>query len=375
MKEKESNMRQAKWLLLVAVGIFVLLPGCKQVSPAAPQDVRAATYTQLIGTWPLMSGGKQPQFQIGDVSMYWQYDYFDPNLDPGENGNGQFVNLMLGVKYETYSPTYPMTDAHLNITTYEPTGRGAPGLYNFNDYLQLPRPDAFTAIFLIPESALIAAPDTGWDCGDSLWFLCHVSAGTVTGMAGQFHAPRGQAWWNALHLKCTNPDTTHHDTIPGYTEETAWGYNILDQAHWFRALGSNYKWGGVIPFTLGDTTEVLLWAGAGNNVPANGTIVGTVTVTDDVAGGTGYVYVAYDLNGGCLASEAHAGADVNLQALSDKSHKFAPGQLGVNATFDPWDDSFTLAIPYDAAWTSSFVVGAHAIVHIPEGGLLEDTKD
>jgi len=351
-----------------------VLPGCNQLNPAARQDVRVATYTQEVGTWPIMSGGKRPQFQIGDVTVYWQYDYFDGNLDPGPNGNGQFVNLMLAVKYETFSPTYPITDAHLNITTYEPFGRGAPGLYNYNSYLQLPMPDPYTAIFLIPEAALMAAPDSGWDCGDSLWFLCHVAAGGVTGMSGQFHAPRGQAWWNALHMKCNNPDTTHHDTLPDYREATAWGYNILDASHWFRALGATYKWGGVIPFTLGESTQVLLWAGAGNNLPANGKIVGTVSVTDDVHSGVGNVYVKYDLQGGCLASEAHAGADVSLQALSDKSHKFAPGQLGANESFDPWDDSFTLTIPYDSDWTTSFVVAAHAVVYIPEGGALETTK-
>jgi len=369
-------MKQAKWLLLLAVVTALVLPGCNSMNPMVNQanpDVNIATYTQTVGTWPMMTGGKQPQTQIGDVTMYWQYDYFDVNLPPGPNGNGQFVNLMLGVKYETYSPKYSITDAHLNISTVQPMGRGAPGQYNFNSYLQTPYPDAYTRIFLIPEAALIAVPDTGWDCGDYLWFLCHVAAGGVTGMAGDFHAPRGQAWWNDLYVKITNPTPPDNPQEPNYREETAWGYNILDQAHWFWALGPTYKWGGVIPYTLGGQTQVLLWAGAGQNDPSKGTIVGTVTVTDDVVNGAGNVYVHYLLTGDCLAGEAHAGADRTMKLLSDKSHKFAPGQLGANGSYDPWDDDFTLAIPYDPNWTLSFVVAAHSVVYIPEAASLETT--
>lgn len=354
-------MKQAKWLLLIAAGIMMVLPGCNKLRPVGNPDVNIASYTQQIGTAPIMSGGGKTQFQIGDVYFYWQYDYFDPSLEPGENGNGQFVNLMFLVKYETYSPTYPIADAHLNISTTQPTGRGAPGQYNFNSYLQ-PFPDPYTAIFLIPEAALMEVP---WECGDWLWFLCHVSAGGVTGMAGTQHRDGG-SWWNDLRLRCTNPTPPDNPEEPGYREETAWGYNILDATRWFRALGSNYKWGGVIPFTLGGRTEVLLWAGAGQNDPSKGTVVGTVTVYDDVTGGTGNVYVHYVLTDDCLAGEAHAGANKTLKALSDASNKFAPGQLGVDASFDPWEDDFTLAIPYDPAWTMNFVVAAHAVVYIPE---------
>lgn len=359
-------MKQAKWLLLIAVGILLVLPGCNSMNPTvSPEkpDVRIASYTQQIGTAPIMSGGGKTQFQIGDVYFYWQYDYFDPSLPPGPNGNGQFVNLMFGVRYETYSPTYPITDAHLNISITQPTGRGAPGLYNFNSYLQPNPPNAYTAIFLIPEAALMAVP---WHCGDWLWFLCHVSAGDVTGMAGTQHR-NGGSWWNDLRLHCTNPTPPGNPEPPDYREETAWAYNIADPTHWFWALGPSYKWGGVMPYTLGTANATFdLWAGAGQNDPSKGTKVGTVTITDTIFGGIGNVYVHYVLTGSCLASEAHAGAAIDLQTLSNNSNKFAPGQLGVNGSYDPWDDDFTLVIPYNPAWTTSFVVAAHAVVYIPE---------
>ncbi len=362
-------MKQAKWLLLMAVGIMVVLPGCKSMNPMVKSDVRMADYNQPIGTWPLMTGGKLPQTQIGDVTMYWQYDYFDPELyDPGDpTNNDAFVNLALVVKCETYSPDYPITGAHLNISDAMPTQRGSPGHYNFNGYLQ-PYPDPYTAIFVVPVAALETVP---WKCGDWLWFLVHVAAGGETAYPGEFvpKVPGYTAWFNRLHVECINPTPPEDPEPPGYDEETAWGYNIMDATHWFRALGANYKWGGVIPYTLGGRAEVLLWAGAGQNDPAKGTIVGTVTVTDDVDGvGDGNVYVHYVLTDGCLASEAHAGADINLAALSKKSNKFAPGLLGVKGSYDPWNDDFTLTIPYESGWTLNFVVAAHAAVLIPIPG-------
>jgi hypothetical protein len=370
-------MKHAKWLLLVAVGILMVLPGCKSMSPVLKSDVRIAEYTQELGSWPLMAG--KDQFQIGDVYMYWQYDYFDPELyDPEDpTNNDAFVNLALVIKCETYSPDYPITDANLNISTEMPTEKGSPGHYNFNDYLAPPKPlpePCYTVWFVIPVADLETVP---WQCGDWLWFLVHVAAGDETAFPGEFvpgqpggHGQKPTAWFNRLHVECINPEPPDEPQPPEYREETAWGYNIVEPTHWFWALGPTYKWGGVIPYTLGGRAEVLLWAGAGQNDPAKGTIVGTVTVTDDVDGiGDENVYVHYVLTGGCLATEAHAGADIDLQALSDKSHKFAPGQLGVDGYYPyPWEDDFTLLIPYETGWTGSFVVAAHAAVLIPIPG-------
>jgi hypothetical protein len=356
-------MKQAKWLLLMAVGILVMLPGCKQMNPVVNPDVRVAVVDLTIGTWPIMANSA-PQTQIGTATFYWEYDHFDPSLPPGPNGNGQFVDLKFGVKYETYSG-YPISYAHLNISTVQPTGKGSPGLYNFNSYLQTSLP-SYTAIFLIPETTLMAVPDSGWDCGDYLWFLCEVSSGGISGMVGDFHNPEQGAWWNDLYTQITNPAPPDNPEPPEYREETAWGYNIADQSHWFWALGRTYKWGGVMPYTLGRSPATFdLWAGAGQNDPSKGKIVGTVTITDNVTGGVGQVFVHYVLTDGCLASEAHAGADKDLASLSKKSNKFAPGKLGVNGYYSPWDDDFTLALDYNPDWTNSFVVAAHAIVEIP----------
>ena len=358
-------MKQAKWLLLLAVGILMVLPGCKHLNPVVNPDVSiAASITEDIGTAPIMTGGGKTQTQIGDVYFYWQYSYFDSSLDPGPNGNGQYVDLMFGVKYVTYSPTYPITDAHLNISTTQPSGRGSPGLYNFNSYLQPNPPDAYTAIFLIPEADLMAVP---WHCGDWLWFLCHVSAGGVTGMAGTQHRDGG-SWWNDLYLQCTNPGDGHNGG--DYDAETAWGYYILNDYYHFDNWDVT-KWGGAVPYTLGTGPVVVqyLWAGAAHNDPSKGTIVGTVTVDDDVdlvaIPPTGNVYVTYTPMTGVMLSETHAGAAIDMPTLKTNSKGFAPGWLGVTHEFYPWVPNDQITLTYDPAWGSSFVVAAHAVVEIP----------
>jgi hypothetical protein len=355
-------MKQAKWLLLLAVGIFVMLPGCNQLGRVPNTDVRtAASITEDIWSGPIWTGGKMPQTQLGDAYIYWQYDYFDENADPGPDGNGQYVNLCLVVKYVTYEP---MTDAQLNIDQTEPDGKGAPGLYNFNDYLITELP-ATTAYFIIPVADFEEI--SGWDCGEWIWILGHVASGGETGMIGpNFHHPKGQAWWNDLHIECVNPGGGGGDD----DTETAWGYDIYNPDTWFWAVtGVHFKWGGVIPYTLGGTnpTMVDLWAGAGQNDPDNGTLVGTVTVWDGYEGSDPihYIYVKYDITLSPWALlGVHFGADPTLQAMYDRTG-FAPGQLG--NTFESLAEltSFTQKMAYNPDWGTSFVVAAHAEVAIP----------
>jgi hypothetical protein len=355
-------MRQAKWLLIAAVAIFLILPGCQSTTPTGNTDpgVKIAAMTEEIaGPIPIMTGGKQPQTQLGDVYIYWQYDHYDPEADPGEDGNGRFIDLSLVVKYVTYEP---MTDAQLNIDQNEPVGKGAPGRYNFNDYLVTELP-ATTVYFVIPVADFERI--SGWDCGEWVWMLCHVTVGGETGMAGQFHHPKGGAWWNDIHLECKNPTEGGND----YDNETAWGYDIYNPDIWFWAVMEEHapnKWGGVIPYTLGGTnpTTVDLWAGAGRNDPAKGALVGTVTVWDGYEGTdpTRYVYVKYDITlSPWVILGVHFGADPTLQDMYDRTN-FAPGQLG-NA-YDGLAEltSFTEKMEYDPAWGTSFVVAAHAEV-------------
>lgn len=358
-------MKHAKWLLLVAVGILMVLPGCKSMNPMVKPDVRIALYTQELGSWPLMTGGKEPQTQIGTVSMYWQYDYFDPALyDPTDpTNNDAFVNLALVVKCETYSPDYPITDANLNISDTMPTRKGQPGHYNFNKYLvtRIPNPsDRYTAIFVVPVAALETVP---WECGDWLWFLVHVAAGGETAYPGEFvpKTPGYTAWFNRLHVECINPEPR-----PGEDpEETAWGYNLGAILYHFDNWGVT-KWGGAIPYTLGRGPVVVdLWAGAAHNMSPPGLDVGSVTVTDDVNGITGKVYVTYTLDPGVMLSATHAGAAVDMPTLRDNSKGFAPGKLGVTHEFDPWVPGDIINLTYDPAWGTNFVVAAHAVVQIP----------
>jgi hypothetical protein len=213
----EAEMKQAKWLLLLAVGILMVLPGCKSMNPMVKSDVRVAAGEEIvpIGTWAIMANNT-PQTQIGTAEMYWQYDYYDAT----KQGNDAFVNLQLGVKYVTYSPDYPIEDAHLNITADMPTERGAPGLYNFNWALQTPYPDDYTRIFLIPVASLYGIP---WECGGYLWFLMHVGiTGGPTAMVGEF--VDANPWFNRLYVQVVNPPPPPPPEERGFKTYTQGGW-------------------------------------------------------------------------------------------------------------------------------------------------------
>ncbi|GEM_PF-3774536 len=347
-------MKHAKWLLLVAVGIALVLPGCKRLDPMASLDVNAAVYTEnLAGPMPLWTGGKQPQTQIGTVTMYWQYDYYDENADP------EYVNLALVIKAETYSPDYPITDANLNISVEKPEEKGAPGLYNFNSYL-LPYPDPYTAIFYIPVEDLMEVP---WECGDKLWFKIHIAAGGETAYPGEFvpGKPGKTAWFNRLQVEVTCPDNGN-----GQISETAWGYDINDPFHYFWQADPKTKWGGVIPFALGTVKVEELWAGAGQNETPPGVDIGSVTVWDGWEGSMHYVYVKYDIDvPGWSLIDVHFGADPTLLDMYTRTKKFAPGLLGNTHTDLGGLLTFEEKMLYKSSWGNNFVVAAHAVVEHP----------
>lgn len=117
------------------------------------------------------------------------------------------------------------------------------------------------------------------------------------------------------------------------------------------------RWGWAINVTADGETTYDLWAGAGLNKTANGTLVGTVTVTK--AGDQ--VTVAYNITSGSM-SELH------VYASDCKPTTLAPGQYGYTRYFDPGATSHTAEFiivndstcPGDGIW-----IIAHAVVCSP----------
>ncbi len=317
--------------LAVAVGVV----GCDRIWQSPESEIGAA----VIHMFQPLYGGQN--IEVGNVEV-WNDDY---NLFVKFNitADDWFLSAT-AVHVALFPQNIPQTK----------TGNPIPGKFAYK-VTHSPYVTSYTYTIPLPatfgQQVAIATHAN----------LVRVVNGTVvqteTGWAGpnQFPGANWATWfWYTIQR---DGDEEH------YREETAWGYDITNPA-WFFKPDYSTKWGGVIPHTLGSTTLVDLWAGAGNNVPANGTVVGTVTVTDDVVNGVGNVYVRFDLVSGCKVSTTHVGADATIALLAANSNGFAPGQFASVETHTPWVTTCTHTLIYDADWGSSFVVGAHADVHI-----------
>ncbi len=222
-------MRQAKWLLIAAVAIFLILPGCKSMNPTGHPEpgVNTATVSELIGTWDLLAG--VDQVKIGTATMSWQYDSYDPS----KTGNDKFVNLKLRIEFHADDPHTFDGDAQVNVSLEKPTEKGAPGQYNaFKAGFQVtPYPDDQTRIYLIPVSWLEAQPPAGvgWQCGGHVWFLWHTAGDFGTAMAGEFVKPRKGAWFNRLGMYLCNPTET-----PPQDQPDPWDGTTRTRGYWKR---------------------------------------------------------------------------------------------------------------------------------------------
>ncbi len=141
--------------------------------------------------------------------------------------------------------------------------------------------------------------------------------------------------------------------------ETAWASGENS----FVDLGLSAKWGWVFNYTIdGDSVTQNLWAGAGNNVTANGERVGSVIVEEQVIDGTSYLVVKYLLFERFTMSEAH------LYVGSSNPTTVAPGQFPYKAVDNynllDSDNSYSFKIPLSGLGSAGQVlkIAAHGVV-------------
>jgi hypothetical protein len=116
------------------------------------------------------------------------------------------------------------------------------------------------------------------------------------------------------------------------------------------------RWGWAINLTEPGTTTYDIWAGAGLNNTANGSKVGTLTVTWYEGGG---VKVIYTMTGNCKLREVH------LYAGDGRPMTIAPGQYGYLDGFETLQSSyeFNVNVPAPAnAGSDGIWLIAHAVV-------------
>jgi hypothetical protein len=253
-------MKLAKWLLLVAGSIIVVLSGCKSMSPTVNPDVSVTTtftYIDPLTTDPdpnVLYAGKN--IPCGYVTAYYGYNSMS---------GGEPVDPYLCIAYQT-TGDWRMLECQLDLLHDQPTEKGEPGHYAFKSG------DINTTsyTFEIDYDSLIA---NGWDMYDVMYLLAHAVVYNDENQNGAYddgeqnetafpgYITGKKPWFGWFDLVLRPPDDDEGGTE--YRYETFWAGpedNYVPPAgpggkwyYWFQ-----YEVGSAVGFT--NKVEQPMWA-------------------------------------------------------------------------------------------------------------------
>jgi len=245
----------------------------------------------------------------------------------------EVIGTDLVVTYQA-AAGWQFTETHFwvgdDLTTLPKNKAGNPTLGHF-PYLSGALSGASTWSVTIPLATLDAS------CGDTLLAAAHAAMQQVDGSGNVLRTETGWgagtrlvakgswATYFSFTVECPPPPPP---VTPDTTCETAWalGQQTFDE------LDIATRWGWVLE--VDGFAEVPIYAAAGNNVIANGTLVGNLTV---VASGSS-VTVTYEMLPGFTMGVAQLYVGNTLPTTA------APGQLGnIHDLTDASSDTFTVA--------------------------------
>lgn len=228
--------------------------------------------------------------------------------------------------------------------------------------------------FTIPFGS-ISAPDVVFQCGLKLYVFAHAEVAntcnstTETAWGGDvFRAPGRGKWYyyGTYSICCDFPPPPAEFICKTAFAKGGWVFVTGSKKYPSKSNPENLpslnltvnRWGWAInlPGNASGTYTYDIWAGAGLNNTANGTKVGTLTVS--VVGTE--VTVTYQLFGFNVMSEVH------IYASTYKPTTVAPGQYGHTAYFDPHANSYTYTFDVgdDVNGDGTWII-AHAVACIP----------
>lgn len=339
-------MKKSKWLLLAGLVIMMMAVGCKKMGDQA--DIAATEANPMV--LPLVMGPSE--VLIGHVyvwdditNLYVKYVLDVPPPD------GKYVWLRVcQLDVELDSMNFPWTmdvPPHIITSLFDYQEPDVP--YPYQEYM-----------FTVPNVG-------GWMTGQTLAATTHCvlfsnwyDAGGLpyAGWAQDpnhpfaWRDPDCHGWWFPYTL----------GTPGDWDAQTAWGGHAMPDWDEWEFPGKN--WALYINYDLNATSYVGdLYAGNPKNDPASH-VVGTVTVSDNVVGGAGNIFVTYTITeAGWAIYNGHTIVRGTLAGIPQVKGNPVPGQFDYHwGPFDPPEDEVTVTIPYDAAWGTDLYVGAHAIV-------------
>lgn len=327
--ELEPVLRRRRFLHLAAAGgagllaSGGLLTGCGPGEAGTEGRAQASSTGQACGmtTWSLTMGRTTV---VGTVTV-------------SNDATSLFVTYAIdSAKFPdcTFGTLHAWVGNDLAHVPANPQGTPVPGHFPY----AVDASGSTSHTLTIPLTSL-SIVDAAQSCELSLSVVTHAevnrtqAGGTVTHETafGGAIAGAGARWWfyDAYALCCEFGTPTVETCTTAFAKG---GYvfttddNSNPEGLLSLALTRN-RWGWAINLTAPATTNYEIWAGAGLNNTANGTLVGTLTVDWD---GTGTIAtVTYTMTGGCTIKEAH------LYAGDAQPTTIAPGQYGHLATFDP----------------------------------------
>lgn len=229
----------------------------------------AAISPDCITTVDLLAGNT-PQTNVGNVII-------------SNDDNFIYINFFVNAPWI-------LNETHVDIQTSPQTGRGAPGLYNANQYL----------VFSTQTSAYYEIPRNLYDFGTTIYILAHaavenaVTLADETAYGGDFKDEK--PWYNMITFVVKENCLINYP--PACEEETAW------------AAGTRYvkkgNWATFTPYSGAPKTVKLL---AGQTREAG--------IVDFSAPVNGWVTITISLNGGWFFQDVSE--NVKIQ-----DYKFAP---------------------------------------------------
>jgi len=345
-------MKQAKWLLLLAVGILMVLPGCKKLGDQV--DVAYTETSPLVksiwagvGTGDTLTSG----YKVGHIYMW-------------EDATNLYIKYAMdeldasGYHWWLYEC---QADVAINYAGLPQNGQGKliPGQFT---YKWEPSPVQYVAEYTF------TIPIGDWQTGTTIAVGAHCSvrppdangdpdlARTETGWGGDL-VQLGSGWGFWFEY-------TYGEPTPGeWHEETSWAGNASNWKLW-QFSGKN--WALYLKYENPDPYQHYDLVGAmyvGN--PKNGAHTGgTVTVSRDTIDGNEYLSVTYDTDGDWDLYECHVHVATSLEGIPQNKGNPPPGQFTYNSgAFDPYEDSYTFLVPYDPTWGNGPIyVAAHSVV-------------
>jgi hypothetical protein len=292
-------------------------------------------------TWNLTAG----QYYVwGTLSVTndAEYIYVTYTLDPNQCTELGELHLWIGN----------------NLANVPSNNQGIPTPGRFPYKRDLTGQGLTTYTFTIPFSS-ISIPDVTQVCNTKLYIFAHASVCGETAWGGNIPVnvdDRNPWYFYGEYSICCD-----FGTPPVCGQKTAFAKGnwvfVTDKKSNPENLPSlnltRNRWGWAINLLIPGTYTYDIWAGAGLNNTANGTLVGTLKVKWDGL----QAVVTYTMNPGYLLKEVH------LYAEDARPTTVAPGQYGHPDYFDPGINTYTFTVPLaDSNNTDGVWLIAHAVV-------------